>query len=452
MYKEMPRTGPDHANDRTSTGHSNEHPQGLVSENFVRELRTALHYLYDWTRLQRSPLANAFELAPQEDPSIALRRLLLKAIEDLEPDAAVPPSSREWRVYRLLHSRFTEQFTQIEVADELGLSIRHLRREETAAIRRLAAHLWHEQGLEEKWSERQSGEPKPATSRPVAGAPDARTPALSPREELERLHESTPPELLDVGEVVRSVAAIAALLAVESGVELAIKPSPNDVEIVAQRTSICQALTAAVVTAVRRLSGGRVKISWQSVGDWVVLRISSEGAGATAELSAREDESLRMARHLVELSGGKLETSVSESGTEPFSVTVTLPGHTKTTVLVVDDNADVLRLFERYLSGSRYQFSGMLDSQRVIEIAEETSPELIILDVMLPQVSGWELLVRLREHPATRNTPIVICTILPEEQLALDLGAIAYIRKPFTRQQLISTLDRHVRPQPTGSS
>jgi CheY-like chemotaxis protein len=183
-----------------------------------------------------------------------------------------------------------------------------------------------------------------------------------------------------------------------------------------------------------------------------VFRISSEGTGATAKLSAREDESLRMARHLVELSGGKLETSVSESGAEPFSVMVTLPGHAKTTVLVVDDNADVLQLFERYLSGSRYQFSGMLDSQRVIEIAEETSPQLIILDVMLPQVSGWELLVRLREHPATRDTPIVICTILPEEQLALDLGAIAYIRKPFTRQQLISTLDRHVRPQPTGSS
>jgi hypothetical protein len=222
MYKEMPRTGPDHANDWTSTGHSNENPQGVVSENFVRELRTALHYLYDWTRLQRSPLANVFGLTPHKDPSMALRRLLLEAIEDLEPDATVPPSSKEWRLYRLLHSRFTEQFTQIEVADELGLSIRHLRREETAAIRRLAAHLWHEQGLEVKWSEQRSGEPEPAASRAGTGASGTRAPALSPREELERLHESTPPELLDAGEVVGSVAAIAALLAAENGVELVV--------------------------------------------------------------------------------------------------------------------------------------------------------------------------------------------------------------------------------------
>jgi len=64
------------------------------------------------------------------------------------------------------------------------------------------------------------------------------------------------------------------------------------------------------------------------------------------------------------------------------------------------------------------------------------------LDVMLPGIDGWELLGQLREHPQTSCIPVVVCTILPQEPLALALGAAAFLRKPVSREALLSALDR----------
>jgi CheY-like chemotaxis protein len=67
-----------------------------------------------------------------------------------------------------------------------------------------------------------------------------------------------------------------------------------------------------------------------------------------------------------------------------------------------------------------------------------------VLDVMLPGIDGWELLGRLREHPQTKDVPVVVCTILSQQQLALTLGATDFLRKPITRDAFLATLDRQI--------
>jgi CheY-like chemotaxis protein len=64
------------------------------------------------------------------------------------------------------------------------------------------------------------------------------------------------------------------------------------------------------------------------------------------------------------------------------------------------------------------------------------------LDAMLPGTDGWELLGRLREHPSTRHIPIIICTILPQEQLAHTLGAAGFLRKPVKQEEFLKLLDQ----------
>ena len=80
-------------------------------------------------------------------------------------------------------------------------------------------------------------------------------------------------------------------------------------------------------------------------------------------------------------------------------------------------------------------------------MAEESAPQVIVVDVMLPGIEGWELLGRLRTHPKTRDVPIIVCTILPQEQLALSLGAAEFLRKPINREALLSALDRQTDPR-----
>jgi putative two-component system response regulator len=76
----------------------------------------------------------------------------------------------------------------------------------------------------------------------------------------------------------------------------------------------------------------------------------------------------------------------------------------------------------------------------------ETRPDLIILDVMMPSMDGWQVLRSLKQNPATKSTPIIICSVLREPELAISLGAISYLIKPVDRLELLATLERIIHP------
>jgi CheY-like chemotaxis protein len=65
-----------------------------------------------------------------------------------------------------------------------------------------------------------------------------------------------------------------------------------------------------------------------------------------------------------------------------------------------------------------------------------------MLDVMMPQVDGWELLAAIKSNPATRDIPVIVCSVLKSPALALKLGAAAYLPKPVSQQALIEALAR----------
>ena len=175
----------------------------------------------------------------------------------------------------------------------------------------------------------------------------------------------------------------------------------------------------------------------------LLVRAIAPAAGEADQPLPAVEDSLAMARQLVETFGATL--SVRLCGGEPderLYARVTLAQAREAQILFVDDNADALRLFERYLQDTHYRPLPLLEPERILEMAAEAHPEAIVLDVMLPGTDGWELLGRLREHPATREIPVLVCTILPQEELALALGAAAFIRKPVSREELLSALAR----------
>jgi len=123
-----------------------------------------------------------------------------------------------------------------------------------------------------------------------------------------------------------------------------------------------------------------------------------------------------------------------------------LPLAARIKVLVVDDNPDLIHFYQRYVQGTRYQIVPLAEGTRALEVVETVKPDVIVLDVMLPNVDGWELLTSLREHPAARSLPIIICSVVREEELALALGAARYIPKPVRRQEFIQALDQVLAP------
>jgi CheY-like chemotaxis protein len=63
---------------------------------------------------------------------------------------------------------------------------------------------------------------------------------------------------------------------------------------------------------------------------------------------------------------------------------------------------------------------------------------------MMPGIDGWDLLAQLRHHPLTCDIPVLVCTVLPQEELALSLGASGFVRKPTTRQSFRQALESQI--------
>jgi CheY-like chemotaxis protein len=147
-----------------------------------------------------------------------------------------------------------------------------------------------------------------------------------------------------------------------------------------------------------------------------------------------------MARQLADLAGGQLDLNFTRDG---CAARLTLPLLARILVLVVDDNADTLHLFNRYVTGTRFCLTSTHEPEEALRLAVELAPRIVVLDVMMPGIDGWEVLTRLRAHPTMANTALIVCTVLPQEELALALGADGFLQKPVTREAFLAMLERH---------
>lgn len=125
---------------------------------------------------------------------------------------------------------------------------------------------------------------------------------------------------------------------------------------------------------------------------------------------------------------------------------------TSSLVLVVEDEAALADLLKYNLEREGYRVSLAADGEEALVVAEESPPDLVVLDWMLPKASGVEVCRRLRSRQETRNTPIVMLTARGEESdrvRGLDTGADDYITKPFSMNELLARLRavmRRIRP------
>ncbi|NLE99867.1 MAG: hypothetical protein GX601_02705, partial [Anaerolineales bacterium] len=122
-------------------------PDILDHKTFLGHLREALGHLYEPHYLRRSPLAALFGVANRSDTPSALQRILVEAIEALKPVPSEPAHSPAWELYIPLSYRFVEQLGQEEVAHQMAISTRHLRRRERAALQALGDLLWDQFNL-----------------------------------------------------------------------------------------------------------------------------------------------------------------------------------------------------------------------------------------------------------------------------------------------------------------
>lgn len=116
----------------------------------------------------------------------------------------------------------------------------------------------------------------------------------------------------------------------------------------------------------------------------------------------------------------------------------------KKTIMVVDDNPDIVTIVKTILEGKGYGVQSAYSGQEVFNLLEEQKPDLIILDIMMPQMDGLEVLTRLKGDTGTATIPVILLTAKVQYEDVLGgykMGADYYITKPFTSTQLINGIN-----------
>ncbi len=165
---------------------------------------------------------------------------------------------------------------------------------------------------------------------------------------------------------------------------------------------------------------------------------------------------LSIAHSLVEAQGGRIwvDSTLGEGST--FSFTLPLAPEAATVpvsatshdakqpagrqILVVEDEPAITDLLRYQLEKAGYNVTTAYSGEEALQAARESPPDLITMDVLLPDIDGFETIRRLQQDSATRDIPIVVVSIVQDEEQALQLGVDAYLTKPIDEERLLDTI------------
>jgi PAS domain S-box-containing protein len=180
-----------------------------------------------------------------------------------------------------------------------------------------------------------------------------------------------------------------------------------------------------------------------------LFKAFSQVDGSATRKSGGSGLGLSICANLVQLHGGRISVT-SESG-KGSTFWFTLPLYhqpqqeipaDKKIVLAIDDDPQVISLYERYLSPKGYYIVPLTDPTRAKERILELKPFAVTLDIMMPGRDGWTVLSEIKSDPAIRDVPVVICSIIEQEEKGFSLGAADYLLKPILEEDLVHALDR----------
>jgi CheY-like chemotaxis protein/two-component sensor histidine kinase len=284
---------------------------------------------------------------------------------------------------------------------------------------------------------------------------------------------------VELGQLIDDVRATVEPLARTKSIALNIVLAP-ELRLVADPAKVRQMLLNLVSNAIKFTpSGGRIAIRRRRIESAVEISVTDTGIGIAEkdlgrlftefqQLDAGRGQrqegtglGLALTKRMAELHGGQV-TVESEPGKgstftlrlpvqpkmrrAPAPVTPPPPAEidlSRPLVLVVDDNPEAAEILVHHLDTGGFRTELARTGPEALTMARDLRPAAITLDILLPEVDGWEVLNRLKADEATRNIPIVVVSVVDNAALGLALGAFDYFVKPVDGKALLSRLTEY---------
>ncbi len=122
-------------------------------------------------------------------------------------------------------------------------------------------------------------------------------------------------------------------------------------------------------------------------------------------------------------------------------------------ILVVDDEPDVVALIERTLKSEGFAVVSAYDGIGALDLVSSEKPDLVLLDIMMPMMSGYEVCEQIKSNPQTQNVPVVCLSsahAADARAQSLKAGAVELLTKPFLPAELIAQIRRHLHEEEDG--
>ncbi len=411
----------------------------MAQSSVLLHLRRALAGLNDPEQLGANPLAERLS-ALHDDNALSraaqLRRVIVDLIESLKPAGEPVETSPQWRQYVILYDRYVARRPLWQVEQKLHLGERQVRREHRRAVAELALRFqaWLDAGVSAVF---ELSQPEGADAGLLPELPPAEPPDL-----LEAVQRLSPmPSVFGLRDLLLELQAVVSEIARQSGAEaiIDVRVDPPDLTAYTDRGILHQLLFKLLQSLAQ---GGRdpsrpVLLSAGSadtVRDARAVLIAVQGDAEVGD----EDETLQLCQWLAR----SLQSDLVREPGAGASFRLVLPAGTRLRkVMIVDDEPVAIELFESYLVGLDYSVTGVTRPGEALQRALEIRPDVIVLDVMMPAMDGWELLQQLRHAPGLDGVPVIACSVLRDADLARALGAASFLHKPVLRHQLIAALE-----------
>ena len=387
----------------------------LLPEMFLEQVKQVLEHLYDFPYLQRHPLAYAMA-SGSTTPEIAGQRLrheVIEAIETLNPDKNLFFREPQARLYNLLYFYYVEGLEIDDVASEMGLSRRQVYRDLKQGQIRVAEMIWSARQMQET--------PQQVRS--------SISDLSSVRAEVARLKLDK--QTLNLAALVQNAHVALARLATDRMVTLDIDIPPDTPAITTDASIALQILVDVLSHAINQAQSGTIRLTAPPQAGGASLEIHFADHDTRPHTYPRRPVVMALMAQL------KWRAGNCQKGMRLIRLDMVTRHNV---VLMIDDNEALTELVDRYLTSHDCQVVTALSGETGWALAQRLAPDAIILDVMMPDMDGWELLQRLQSHPLTAEVPVIICSVFSNPELAYSLGADYFLSKPVKQEDILACL------------
>lgn len=394
----------------------------MVTRLYFNEIiKDALDNLYDYASLETHPAIFSVIKLPHGfsgNKGEYVRQVVVDGIEKLRPPHKEPSlTSPEWRPYIILQKRYIEGLALQELADLLAISPRQMRRDHHKAISALNEILWS------------------------FCFPDQNSESESDLDQMIEVHN----EMIDPVETIRGVYKMLRHQFEAKNIEVVFREADGFIPLVTDRVILRQVLISLFNDIVHNQQARRLDVRCGASNDQIILEftclLDNNRTSQNCSSKSTTDELTAVAFWCQRIRARIEESFLKEGKDNYVKRTIWLPHSEQKILLVIDDQDAVVNLFKRYLSQSEMLIIGVSHPEQAISLARHLHPALITLDVMMPQVDGWELLQLIKLDDSLKEIPIIICSAWDDPDLSRSLGAQIYLKKPVTQKMLLDAVN-----------